>query len=205
MRFRERADVDIADMIERLCLGDADAWTLFVSRYRRLIYSAIHRANTRFSAEWDETAMDELFEDVLFKLLRRDGKALASWKGRCSLETWIYRIVRNVCIDRLRRDGRRAEVAGHDEAAAERSADLARCESAGVGLRDLSISLEQAIENCLSTREALAVRLIYLEGFTYREVAGRLGMTLGAVSGLVYRALEKLRRDGGVARHWKGR
>ena len=54
-----------------------------------------------------------------------------------------------------------------------------------------------------SGREALAVKLIYFEGFTYREVAERMGLSVGAMSGLVYRALAKLREDGGVARHWE--
>ena len=71
--------------------------------------------------------------------------------------------------------------------------------------RDLRISLEQAIDRALATREALAVKLIYFEGFTYREVAERLGLTVGAMSGLVYRALAKLRAEGGVARYWEER
>ncbi len=70
---------------------------------------------------------------------------------------------------------------------------------------DLRISLEQAIDRALTTREALAVNLIYFEGFTYREVGERLGLTVGAMSGLVYRALAKLRAVGGVARYWEER
>ncbi len=191
-------------MIDRLCSGDSDAWSEFIERYRRLIYSAIHRVNGRYGAEWDETVLDELFEEAMYKLLRQKGRALRSWKGQCKLETWIYRIVRNVCIDRLRKEGRRGEVPELEEGA-----------SGGVGPgdaapssrenRDLRISLEQAIDRALTTREALAVNLIYFEGFTYREVGERLGLTVGAMSGLVYRALAKLRSAGGVARYWEER
>lgn len=179
-------------MIERLARGDSAAWTEFVERYRRLIYGAIHRANERFGAGWDETAMEEVFEEVLWKLLRRRGKALKSWKGDCKLETWIYRIVRNACIDRLRTAGRRGESAELPDGRAEPG------ESSGVTAADLRLSLEQAIERALSPKEAIAVRLIYFEGLTYREVAGRFGMSVGAMSGFVFRALKKLRRDGGL-------
>jgi RNA polymerase sigma-70 factor (ECF subfamily) len=201
---RRAIDAEVGQMIERLCSGDSEAWSEFLERYRRLIYSAIHRANTRFDACWDETAQEELFEEAVFKLLRRNGKALRSWKGACKIETWVYRIVRNVCIDRLRKDGRREEVCEADE----RTDSEARLGS-GTGAspeanRDLRISLEQAIARTLEEREAIVIRLIYFEGFTYREVAERLGMTVGAMSGLVYRALAKLREDGGVARHWEG-
>lgn len=187
-------------MIERLCSGDSDAWSEFIERYRRLIYSAIHRTNGRFGAEWDETVLDELFEETVYKLLRQNGRALRSWKGKCKLETWIYRITRNVCIDRMRKDGRRGEVAELEEG----SRGIPEPDGAsGPANRDLRLSLEQAIADHLTDREALAVRLIYFEGFTYREVADRLGTSVGAMSGLVFRALAKLRSDGGVTRHWE--
>lgn len=187
-------------MIERLCSGDSAAWAEFVERYRRLIFSAIHRANGRFDAGWDETAQEELFEEAIFKLLRREGKALRSWKGECKIETWIYRIVRNVCIDRLRKDGRREEVCEADDQTPAESRDGVTISASAN--RDLRLSLEQTIDRTLSSREAIVVRLIYFEGFTYREVAERLNVTVGAMSGLVYRALAKLREDGGVARNW---
>jgi RNA polymerase sigma-70 factor (ECF subfamily) len=192
-------------MIQRLAEGDSDAWYEFTERYRRLVYSAIHRANQRFGAEWDETAQDELFEEAMFKLLRNNGRALRSWKGQCTLETWIYRIVRNACIDRLRKEGRRGEVPIPEPRERDRmrvSTGRASAEADALKRSDLRISLEQAIERTLSDREAIAVKLIYFEGFTYREVADRLGVSVGAMSGLVYRALGKLRAEGGVTRHW---
>lgn len=196
-------------MIERLASGDSDAWSEFIERYRRLIYSAIHRANERFGAEWDETAQDELFEESMFKLLRNRGRALRSWKGQCSLETWIYRIVRNACIDRLRKEGRRGEVPMPEPRERERMRGSSGAAAAGgtadggaAKRTDLRISLEQAIERALTDREAIAVKLIYFEGFTYREVAERLGVSVGAMSGMVYRALAKLRTEGGVTRRW---
>ena len=199
---REGPDPRVNQMIERLCSGDSDAWSEFIERYRRLIYSAIHRANGRFGAEWDETALDELFEEAIYKLLRHNGRALRSWKGKCKLETWIYRIVRNVCIDRLRKEGRRGEVGELEEGSRGIPAAGARAGSRTEG-GDLRISLEQAIDRALTEREALAVKLIYFEGFTYREVAERLGTTVGAMSGMVFRALTKLRSDGGVTRYWE--
>ena len=191
-------------MIDRLCSGDSDAWSEFIERYRRLIYSAIHRANGRYGTQWDETTLDELCEEALYKLLRHNGRALRSWKGQCKLETWIYRIVRNVCIDRMRKEGRRGEVPELEEGS--RGGTGAGDEApSGRENRDLRISLEQAIERALTTREALVVKLIYFEGFTYREIAARFGLTVGAMSGLVYRALAKLRAEGGVARYWEER
>ena len=199
MAARGKVDAEVARMIERLARGDSSAWVEFIERYRRLIYGAVHRANGRFGAGWDETAMEEIFEEVLWKLLRRRGKALASWKGDCKFETWIYRIVRNACIDRLRATGRRGET---DELPEERVEPRTAGEGAS---SDLRISLEQAIDRALSPREAVVVRLIYFEGLTYREVAERYGVSVGAMSGFVFRALAKLRRDGGLPAPADGR
>ena len=198
-----KISADDARMISRLRAGESEAWEEFVERYRKLIYSAIVRANSRFRAEWDETAMEEIFQEAVFKLLRRNGKALASWKGNCRLETWIYRIVRNVCIDVLRKRTRRRE---SDELPEEGESRAAARTLGGAGTQentDLRISLEQAMQRSLSPKEALVVRLIYFEGFTYREVAERMDMSVGAMSGLVFRALAKLRTDGGVSRAWE--
>ena len=192
------SDLLARTLVARLVAGDEAAWDEFVTRYRRLIFSAIHRVNERYGAGWDEIQAEELFSDALYKLLRHDARALASWEGRCRLETWIYRIVRNVCIDRLRQVTRRGEVHDVDE---ERP-DPRRQESGTRGreeLMDLRLTLEQAIDEVLDPREALAVRLIYFEGHTYRDVASAVGMTVGAVSGMVYRSLAKLRGVGGIA------
>lgn len=182
-------------MIVELEAGSSEAWAAFVERYRKVIYGAIHRSNARFGAGWDDAALDDVFEEALFKLLRDRAKALRAWQGRCKLETWIYRIVRNVCIDYLRRETRRAAASEFSEELSE----AARTPSRGPHM-DLRLSLEQAMEGALTPREAVAIRLIYFEGFTYREVGERLGMTVGAVSGFVYRALTKLRDHGGLSR-----
>ncbi len=201
MRSTKDRDNESVKLIARLAAGDAQAWREFVERYRRLLYSAINRVNGRYGAGWDEAVMEDLFADVLFKLLRRDAAALTSWQGRCRLETWIYRIARNVCIDELRKAARRGEVQEADD---DRGAPTAVRDdgSSARDRMDLRLSLEQAIDQVLTAREALAVHLIYFEGYTYRDVGERLGMTVGAVSGMVYRALGKMREYGGVREHW---
>jgi len=201
---RGKIDADVARMIERLRAGDSDTWAEFVTRYRKLIYSAIVRANARFDADWDETAMEEIFEEAIYKFLRRNGRALATWKGDCKLETWIYRIVRNVCIDSLRKRSRRRECDEVEENREEPKAGGTGSPER-IGNRDLRMSLEQAIARALSSREAVVVKLIYFEGFTYREVAEQLGTSVGAMSGLVFRALAKLRQESGVSRYWEER
>jgi len=148
--------------------------------------------------------MDDLFEESLVKLLRSNGKALAAWEGRCKFETWIYRIVRNVCIDYLRKESRRSRSSELREEAVGQLAQDSQAGAEPTGTLDLRLSLEQAMSTSLDPREALAVQLIYFEGFTYREVADRLEMTVGALSGFVYRALAKLRKSGVLEKEWGG-
>lgn len=204
MDAHRRIDPEDALMIERLRSGESEAWRDFVGRYRRLIWSAIHRSNSRYGAGWDESTMDDLYEESLFKLLRNNGKALASWRGRCKLETWIYRIVRNVCVDHLRREYRRLPSAEFQDERKDGTHGDGEQDGSGTGDADLRLTLEQTMAEALEPREALAVKLIYFEGFTYREVADRFDMTVGAMSGYVYRALAKLRESGQLQREWGG-
>ena len=194
MRKSSSHDAETRGLIDALSRGEPAAWEAFLARYRRLVFSAIHRVNGRYAAGWDEQDMEELFQEAVYKLLRRNGRALSSWKGQCKLETWIYRIVRNVCVDALRKRSRRPD-------GEELDAEPGRSAPAPDDSRraDLRMSLEQAIDRSLDEKEALAVRLIYFDGFTYREVADRMGTTVGAMSGFVYRALAKLRDEGGIA------
>lgn len=201
MTERATTRQDALDLIAGLRANESGAWEAFLRDYRRLIFSAIHAVNRRYNAAWDESTMEEIFSDAAYKLMKDGGRALKVWGGRCRFETWIYRIVRNVCIDHLRKSSRRSAHEQADDDAIARAPGP----TGSAARRDLRMSLEQAMEKALEPREALAVRLIYFEGFTYKEVAERLGTSVGAMSGLVYRAMAKLRRDGGVTREWETR
>jgi RNA polymerase sigma-70 factor (ECF subfamily) len=132
---------------------------------------------------------EDLVQDTYARAL---GAALAFEPGT-NLRAWLFRILRNLFIDGLRRSGGQAFV---EE---EPSADLAtyareplRGDAEMEALRGL---VAHDIESALASlsHDARAVILLDLDGFTETEVAEILGCALGTVKSRLARAREALR------------
>ena len=92
--------------LDRLRAGDLDgAWSIFVDRYRRLIFAQIRRATT----EPDEVM--DIFAHVCERLRENDLARLKTFAfepaPRASFATWLVAVLRNLIVDWFRaRDGR---------------------------------------------------------------------------------------------------
>src|SRR5262245_10926087 len=109
--------------------------------------------------------------------------------SRGTAMAWLARIVRNRCIDLIRRRGRETPLdhtsieAWEDPGSSP--ADLAALSSDARRLHHCLDELEE------SPRKVL--KLVYYEGMTYEEVAVHLGVPLGTVKSWVRRSLTRLR------------
>jgi RNA polymerase sigma-70 factor (ECF subfamily) len=134
-------------------------------------------------------------EDALQEALLRAWRALPSFEGRSSLRSWLYRIVTNTSLDVVK--GRPVRVV---------PIDLDR--TTPIDNRDAS-ALEPALEGRYLTREdferALVVAMRVLParqravlilrdalGFTARETASRLGISVAAANSTLQRARARL-------------
>ena len=116
-------------------------------------------------------------DDLTQMTIERALRSKSQWQPGTRLDSWLYRIMRNLWIDTVRSRGRKerreapadeAELLGHDpRPGIEARIDLARVMAAMERLPD-----EQ--------REVVA--LILIEGFGYREAAEMLGLPIGTVS-----------------------
>src|SRR5262245_26730326 len=109
--------------------------------------------------------------------------------GRGTAMAWLARIVRNRCIDLIRRRGRETpldhgSIEGWEDPAAS-PADLAALGSDARRLHDCLDELEECPRKVL--------KLVYYEGMTYQEVAVHLDVPLGTVKSWVRRSLIRLR------------
>ncbi|MCW2985036.1 MAG: polymerase sigma factor, partial [Conexibacter sp.] len=120
-------------------------------------------------------------EDVLQDVFMRAYDALRSDGRHVALRAWLYRVAHNRCIDQLRRPQPAAEdiydlnrgVEADPTTAAERREDLRRL------IADVRALPEQQ-------RSALLMR--EMEGLSYNELAGALGVTVPAIKSLLVRA-----------------
>ncbi len=151
---------------------------MLIKRYRREIYTACLRY-----LRHPHDAEDAL-QDVLVRIHRY----LHRFEGRSSFRTWLHRIIQNQChslATKQARQDRLTELAlwYHDELTESVDLDVAT---------DNQALVEQALMN-LSKRDRELLKLRFYQDKSLDEIAGALGVRVGAAKMRLYRALTRLR------------
>ena len=137
-------------------------------------------------------------EDLAQDVFEKEQRAIGTFRGDSRVLTWLYRVATNVAIDRLRSAGRRADLEGDDDAADPPDADGAADETYQRSL-DGELDRTQMRECILRVVEQLpasqsaAILLGELRGFSDRETADALGISLGAAKIRLHRARRALK------------
>jgi len=111
---------DDVSLARRIAGGDRAAFAELMRRHNRRLFR-LARAMLRDDAE---------AEDALQEAYLAAHRALGGFRGDASLATWLSRLVRNECLDRLRRRARRHNVVPMValDAEVEREAQMAHAE-----------------------------------------------------------------------------
>ncbi len=156
--------------------GDAAAARSLTCRLTPRVFGQAHRM-LRDRAE---------AEDVTQEALLRLWKIAPEWRqGEAKVTTWLWRVVANLCTDRLRK--RRGvgldtipEPEDEQASAAEQMQDAAR------------VSALNAALDTLPERQRLAVVLRHIEGLSNPEIAARMEISPEAVESLTARGKRAL-------------
>lgn len=145
-----------------------DGLTALLPRLRRFAHSL-----SRNSAD-----ADDLTQATIERALR----SRAQWETGTRLDSWLYRIMRNLWIDTVRSRARKEDLQVPVEEA-ERIGDDPR------SAIEASIDLQKAMATMqrLPDEQREVVALILIEGFGYRECSEILGLPLGTVSSRLVR------------------
>ena len=137
-------------------------------------------------------------EDASQEVFLRAVRAIGTFRGEASLNTWLHQIARNACVTRL------AATKKSLEDAADRSwiADLASDEP-GADRSSASVELREALELAIGELEPAFREVILLreiENQSYEDIAQITETSVATVKTRIYRAREKLKiRSGGVS------
>jgi RNA polymerase sigma factor (sigma-70 family) len=126
----------------------------------------------------DGADADDLTQATVERALRsRD-----QWQPGTRLDSWLYRIARNLWIDTVRARGRKERHEAPEESA-EGIGDDPR------GSIEATLELKRAMSAMqrLPDEQREVVALILIEGFGYREAAEMLGLPIGTVSSRLVR------------------
>ena len=176
--------------------GDDDELTTLVERVRSGNSAAFEELARRVRdrvARWARRVVDDAdeAEDVAQLVLVRMHERIAEFEGRSRFASWLYRITRNVALERRRMAARRrALLAREQSASTDIPLDSTTTEDPDAArIRRLVVAHFEA----LSPRQREVFELVELRGMPAGEVAERLGVEASTVRVLLLRARRTIR------------
>lgn len=183
---------DEKKLVRRAKRGDPQAFRTLMERYRRKVYAIAYGM-----VRDPEAAMD-ISQEAFIKVHRY----LGSFQGTSSFYTWLYRIVVNLSIDHLRKEGRHDAV-DYDDMIQRREPDdseawvvptiLDQNPLEGCDRRELSGRIAEAFEG-LSDKHRAVLMLREVEGLSYEEIARTLKIHKGTVMSRLHHARRNLQK-----------
>ena len=177
-----------ATLVGRAQAGETRAFDQLVTRYRGRAYALIYQMTRNEQDAWDIT------QDGFLKAW----KSIGRFRGQSSFYTWLYRILVNRAIDRLRK---KAEEGGvkFDEKIGWEAVALEAVTVPQAGLlpvekisdEELRVRIDEAIGR-LSPEHRAVIILREIEGLDYAEIGERMESSVGTVMSRLFYARKKL-------------
>ncbi len=170
-------------LLRRAQSGDPEAFERLMEPLEQLVWRVC----------WHYTGSREAAEDCGQEAMIRIWRNLADYRGECALESWVYRIAANCCMDWLRRKKRDQSVSMEPmaEQGFDPADDAPGTEEQAVA-KDERRRLREAVA-LLPDDQREALVLTQLERVPYEEAARALGVSEGTVKSRVNRAKARLK------------
>ena len=170
-------------LVERVQLGDNQAFNLLVARYQHEVAGLV----SRYVPQGD---VPDVVQESFIKAYR----ALGSFRGESAFYTWLYRVAVNTAKNYLVAQGRRPPSSDVD-------AEDAESYETGSALKEISnpenLMLSDELKRVVfGAIEALpedlkmAITLRELDGLSYEEIASIMDCPVGTVRSRIFRARE---------------
>jgi RNA polymerase sigma factor (sigma-70 family) len=121
-------------------------------------------------------------DDLAQATVERALRSKAQWRLGTRLDSWLYRIMRNLWIDTARARSRKERFEAPSEDGENIGDDPREAMAASIDLQRMMAALER-----LPDEQREVVALILIEGFGYRETAEMLKLPIGTVSSRLVR------------------
>ena len=175
-------------LMAQLSLGDQRALACLFRRYARLVRAIAYKILR------DESEADDLLQDVFLFIYR---KSDVFDHSKSSARSWIVQMTYHCAIDRrrylqARHFYTRVDLDGPMELLDLRSNGASHTESGGELVGTMTV---QGLLGTLTEDQRNTLSLYFFEGYTFDEIAAKLGQSWGNVRNHYYRGLDKLRKQ----------
>ena len=176
MQFNELSGMSDHVLLEAYVNGIPGASKVLTDRFMPKIFAqAFHRI-------LNEADADDITQEAMLRLWR----IAPNWEqGNAKISTWLYKIVNNLCVDRMRQ--RKTE---HLEAVSE-PIDNRQNVTDSILNKSRANALYSALAR-LPVRQREAVSMRHLEGISNPEIAEKLELSIRAVESLIARGKRTL-------------
>lgn len=157
-----------------------EAFELLLERFKDKVF------RLAFSMLRDETQAEDAAQEIFLRIW----KGLPGYHGAASLSTWIYTISRNTCLTELKKRAAHPTVSLSDPAL-EESLDALPAMQTSDRQRGAEMDAQVMLAQ-LPEKYRRVITLFYLEQKAYEQVAAMLGIPLGTVKTLLFRAKKEL-------------
>jgi RNA polymerase sigma-70 factor, ECF subfamily len=189
-------DPSDTELLKRHVSGDPHAFGELFGRHRDRLWAVAVRTLSD-----PEEAADALQDAMIAALRRAD-----SFRGDSAVTTWLYRIVVNAALDRMRRRAARPTTACQDEEALDALATGGQSLPDPSNSSDTTIDVRAALQRLVPEQQAALV-LVDMLGYPVADAAQVLGVSEGTVKSRAARGRARLRsrlahlRPGAVPGH----
>jgi RNA polymerase sigma-70 factor (ECF subfamily) len=179
-------------LVNRCLAGDDSAFSEIIGRYKGKLYNYILRMTS------DAEDAEDLTQEVFIRMY----SSLDSFRRQSSLNTWLFRIASNICIDAYRRNKKHKAIAysldepifGDDSSEGSHEAPDISYEPHRVFMRiETAGQIEKALTK-LPEKLREVVLLFDVEGIAYEEIAQIVDCPLGTVKSRLFNGRAQLRK-----------
>lgn len=178
------------DLIRAALRGDEGAFEEVIRLYSRRLY-AVAYGILQNAAEAEDVVQDSFLAAHRHRWRLRDP---------AKFPAWLSMVARNKARDALRKRGRQASHSAEESPEENLVDGSASAPSEGLEIREKERVIRLLLAS-LPEQWRAAITLRYLEGLNHPEIEQELGLSNGALRGVLGRAMGRLRRD---ARHQLG-
>jgi RNA polymerase sigma-70 factor (ECF subfamily) len=174
--------MDDASLVKRYQLGDIRAFNELANRWQ----SKIHRFSYGFFGNTDDAS------EITQKTLIRVYNKVRELEEPGKFSSWIYRIANNLCLDELKRAGRRksSPLGSWSEQIPESENHVP---SRQLETKELGVIIQNALLS-LPDDQRVVIILKEFEGMKFREIAEILDESENTIKSRMYYGLKTLRK-----------